>query len=122
MIPFANTAYAQPVTSVRTARDTEYDVIARITQRLSGAMAGKDQDRTACLDALFRNERLWSTLAADVADPGNGLPAALRAQLFYLYRFTADHSRKVRNGSASAEVLVEINRAVLRGLRGGGAT
>lgn len=121
MIPYANTAYAQPVTPVRTPRDTEYEVIARITQALSAAIATRAQNKSAFLEALFRNERLWSTFAADVADAGNGLPAPLRAQLFYLYRFTTEHSRKVRNGSASAEVLVEVNRAVLRGLRGGGA-
>jgi len=114
----ANTAYAQPVTAARTPRDAEYEVIARVTQRLAAASATREEAPAAFLEALFRNERLWSTLAADVSDPGNGLPAPLRAQLFYLYRFTTEHSRKVRNGSAPVGVLIDINRAVLRGLRG----
>ena len=46
------------------------------------------------------------------------LPPALRAQLFYLYEFTDQHSRKVLAGNASIEVLVDINTAVMRGLRG----
>jgi len=62
--------------------------------------------------------RLWSTLALDVAQPENGLPSALRAQLFYLYQFTTEHSRAVLKGAASVEVLVDINTAVMRGLRG----
>lgn len=123
MTPYANTAYAQPAAPVRTARAAEYEVIARITQRLVAADSQRAQNSAAFLEALHTNERLWSTLAADVAEPGNGLPQALRARLVYLYRFTVEHSRKVREGTASAGVLVDINTAVLRGLRGeGGAT
>ena len=115
-------AYAQAAASpMRTARAAEYDVIARITRRLNQANAGRKQDYPGFIAALSDNERLWSLLAADVAGPENGLPAQLRARLFYLYRFTADHSRKIRAGSAGAEILVEINTAVLRGLRGEGA-
>lgn len=111
-------AYAQPLAPARTLRDAEYEVIARVTQGLVAAAARRDSHRTGFLEALHRNERLWSRLAADVAGPENGLPPALRARLFYLYRFTADHSRRIRAGQASAEVLIDINKAVLRGLRG----
>jgi flagellar protein FlaF len=55
-----------------------------------------------------------------VAQPGNCLPAALRARLFYLYQFTAQHSRAVLDGKANVEVLADINTAVMRGLRGEG--
>lgn len=116
----ASLAYAQPAAPTRTPRAAEYEVIARITRRLSAAAARRQADHPGFIAALAENEGLWSTLAADVAGPGNGLPQALRARLFYLYRFTAEHSRKVRTGAASAEVLVEINTAVLRGLRGEG--
>lgn len=117
----ARTAYAQPAAApMRTPRDAEYDVIARITRRLHGANARRQTDYPAFIAALCDNEILWSTLAADVAGTGNGLPPALRARLFYLYRFTAEHSRRIRDGNGSAEVLVDINTAVLRGLRGDG--
>jgi flagellar protein FlaF len=123
MNAFAQTAYGQPTYTgraapIQTARDAEYEVIARITRRLNAAVARQDTDFPGMIAALAENERLWSTLAADVAGPGNGLPQVLRARLFYLYRFVAQHSRKVRAGTAAAGVLVEINTAVLRGLRG----
>lgn len=118
----SNLAYAQPSAPTRTPRAAEYEVIARITQRLAAASTRRKENYPAFIAALAENERLWSTLAADVAETGNGLPQALRARLFYLYRFTAEHSRKVRAGDASPEVLVEINTAVLRGLRGEGAS
>lgn len=118
MNAYANLAYSQPAAPTRTARTAEYEVIARITQRLATAAARRKDSHPAFIAALSENERLWSTLAADVAGDGNGLPAMLRARLFYLYQFTAEHSRKVRAGEANPEVLVEINTAVLRGLRG----
>jgi flagellar biosynthesis activator protein FlaF len=122
MTPYSNLAYAQPAAPTRTPRAAEYEVIARITQRLSSAASRRKEDYPTFIAALSANEQLWSTLAADVAEDGNGLPQALRARLFYLYQFTIEHSRKVRAGTANPEVLVEINTAVLRGLRGEGAT
>ncbi|MES2665757.1 MAG: flagellar biosynthesis regulator FlaF [Pseudomonadota bacterium] len=114
----ARSAYARPEAPARTARGVEYDLLARITQRLSATWTRKAEDFPGFVDALAANLRLWSTLAADVAGPQNGLPAPLRAQLFYLYQFTTEHSRAVLDGRASVEVLVDINTAVMRGLRG----
>ena len=120
---FARTAYARPQAPARTPRSVEYDLLARITQRLSQAWDARKKDFPALAAAVDDNTRLWSTLAADVASPGNGLPQPLRAQLFYLFQFTEAHGRKVLAGTASVEVLVDINTAVMRGLRGntGGA-
>lgn len=119
----ARSAYTRPESPQRNPRALEYDLIARMTQRLSAAWGRREGDHAGLLSALDDNLRLWSVLAADVAGPENGLPAPLRAQLFYLYEFTAHHSRDVRDGKASVEVLVDINTAVMRGLRGqrGGA-
>jgi flagellar protein FlaF len=122
MNAYTPTAYAQPSAPIRTPRAAEYEVIARITQRLATAIRKGKADYPGLAAALAENEQLWSTLAADVAGSGNGLPQALRAKLFYLHRFTADHSRKVRDGAAEPSVLIEINTAVLRGLRGEGTS
>ena len=112
--------YASRQTAARTPRSVEYELIAQVTQRLRAAWALREQDFPALVTALTDNERLWSTLAADVSLSTNGLPAALRARLFYLYEFTVHHSRAVMERGASVEVLAEINTAVLRGLRGDG--
>ena len=65
---------------------------------------------------------MWTTLAADVADPENALPSTLRAQIFYLAEFTEHHSRLIQRKEASAAALIEVNTAILRGLNGQGAT
>ena len=67
--------------------------------------------------AIHENRRLWTILAGDVADDGNTLPEQLRAQIFYLAEFTGQHSAKVLSGKAGVEILIEINMAVMRGLR-----
>ncbi|MDD8022005.1 MAG: flagellar biosynthesis regulator FlaF [Paracoccaceae bacterium] len=113
----AKTAYANPSQPIRTLRGTEYELFARITHRLKQASAGGKGDFTTLARALYENRRLWTTLAADVASSDNGLPAQLRARLFYLNEFTQMHSRKVLSGEASAAILVDINTSIMRGLR-----
>lgn len=115
----AHAAYARPEAPYRNPRALEYDLLARATKALSAARADT-LGFPKLMAALDENQKLWSTLAADVAEPGNGLPQQLRAQLFYLYEFTAQHSRAVREKGASVEVLIDINTAVMRGLRGQG--
>jgi flagellar biosynthesis activator protein FlaF len=100
----AQRTYARPQAPVRTPRSIEYDLIARTTQRLRAAWVNRKHDYSALVVALDDNTRVWMTLAMDVADPGNALPAQLRAQLFYLYEFTAAHSRRIREGDGSVEV------------------
>lgn len=115
-------SYSRPEAPTRSLRSVEYDLLASISQRLRATWAARATDFPALVGALTDNTRLWSALASDVALPGNALPAALRARLFYLYEFTATHSRAVQDGKASVEVLVDINLAVMRGLRGEGGS
>lgn len=115
----ARAAYTRPEAPGRSPRALEYELLARATKALSTARAD-GASHAQVLAALNENQRLWSTLAADVAEPENGLPQQLRAQLFYLYEFTTLHSRAVRDKKASVEVLIDINTAVMRGLRGQG--
>lgn len=117
----ARAAYAAPALPTRTARGTEYELFARVTHRLTAAAAEGGAGFAALVRALHDNRRLWTTLAGDVADPANGLPAALRARIFYLAEFTQLHSRKVLAREAGPDVLIDINTAVMRGLRAGGA-
>jgi flagellar biosynthesis activator protein FlaF len=119
----ARAAYGQRETPIRTDRSHEYDLLARCTQQLAMAWTRRKESFASLAVALTENLQLWSALAADVAEAGNGLPPPLRAQLFYLYEFTANHTRTVLDQRGSVEVLVDINTAVMRGLRGeGGGT
>jgi flagellar protein FlaF len=113
----AQNAYGQTNHSIRTLRGTEYDAVARITHRLKSAAAREPLDMTELAGAIVDNRSMWTLFASEVADGDNPLPQELRARIFYLAEFTAEHSRKVLSRSASADALIEINTAVMRGLR-----
>ncbi len=113
----AQSAYSNAQTPIKTERSTEYQVFARITHQLSTASAEGIENFIELASAIHDNRKLWNILAADVAEAENGLPKELRAQIFYLAEFTEHHSRKVLAREASTAALVEVNTAIMRGLR-----
>lgn len=113
----AKTAYATNQAPIRTPRSVEYEAFARTTRNLKVAMELGSDGFARLAEALHANRRLWTILAADVAEDGNGLPDDLRARIFYLSEFTALHTRKVLRKEDTADALLEINTAIMRGLR-----
>lgn len=113
----ANAVYGDPRTSVKSPSQVEYQAFARVTKDLSAA-AEETQDAFPRLAAaLHQNLRLWTIVATDVAADDNALPKDLRAQLFYLAEFTRAHTGKVLKGEALASALIDINTAIMKGLR-----
>jgi len=111
----AKTAYSAPKqTAVHTPRAIEYEIFAQVTARMRSAERAGSFPALAA--ALHDNRKLWTALAGDVAEDDNGLPDALRARLFYLAKFTTEHTSKILAGKEQVGVLVEINTAVMRGL------
>ena len=113
----AQTAYSASATPVRTQRGTEYAAFQKVTARLN-QVRRDDAPMTDRAAALHDNRKLWTILASDLADSDNGLPQALRAQLFYLAEFSLLQSRKGLDDVAALDALVDINTAVMRGLSG----
>ena len=118
----AHRAYAAKNAPTRSTRSVEYEVIARITHKLKETAERGPAAFPDLAQALHENLELWTVLAADVSDPGNGLPKDLRARIFFLAQFTRQHGPKVLSGEATVAPLLEINTAVLRGLRQGAQT
>lgn len=116
-LDMARTAYSSAAAPVRTQQSTEYEVFAQITSRIRSAQAKGQPAFAELVAALHDNRRLWTLLAADVADAGNALPEALRAQIMYLADYTLHHTPLILKKTASAEILIEINTAIMRGLR-----
>lgn len=117
----AQRAYAAASAPTRTSKGIEYDVVARITHRLSTAQTQGSAGFPALVSALHDNKKLWTIFAIDVADSANPLPKDLKARLFYLAEFTRQHTSKVLNRTDDVTPLIEINMAILRGLRSGAA-
>jgi flagellar protein FlaF len=113
----AQQAYRHDAQAIRTDRSVEYDAIARITHALKTAAQADKTQFSELATAIHDNRRLWTILATDVADAHNALPDTLRARILYLAEFTRHHSSKVLTDGASAMPLVEVNTAILKGLR-----
>jgi flagellar protein FlaF len=119
-------AYRRAGDATLTPRQAEYRVVARATHRLSDAAQAYADRATGAharlLEALHDNLRLWLAFAADLADERNGLPDDLRAQLLSLAVFVErETARVVREDGGLAEAaaaFVDINTAVMKGLRG----
>ena len=116
----ARQAYAPTQVATRTNRAIEAQLVGQITARLRQSLADQPNNFPALAAAINDNRRMWTTLAASVADQGNHLPDGLRAQIFYLAEFTDQHSQDVLRNRASVQALVDINTAVMRGLNGTG--
>lgn len=115
----AKSAYSAAKTPTRTAKDFEYEVVARITRRMiTAAQQGRDgfQDLAS---ALNDNRKLWSIFTSDLALKSNPYPDELKLSLFELAEFTRQHTSKVLQRKANVRPLVEINTAIMRGLRSG---
>lgn len=115
----ASDGYGLSAVSVRSDQTTEYDVIARITRRLTQSNAQRDTDFCGFVAALHDNRRLWTRLAADVMQDDNLLPAELKARIIWLSEFVDVQSRRVLRGDETADILLEVNGAVLAGLTQG---
>lgn len=114
----AHSAYAQAAKPLRSQRATEYDAFSKISHKLRDAARDRDHNFPAFAAALADNRRLWTTLAVDVAQPENALPDDLRARIFWLAEFAEAETRRLLRGAGDARVLIEINAAIMQGLRG----
>ena len=110
---FAGHGYGSNV--VRTARDAEYDVFSRVTRMLR--QAAEEDNGPDLIAAVHKNNELWTILAADLAGSGNGLPDDLRAGLLSLAGFSLRHGHLAISRKAKVDPLIDINIAVMRGLR-----
>ncbi|WP_420861723.1 flagellar biosynthesis regulator FlaF [Algirhabdus cladophorae] len=113
----ARSGYGASAAPIRTPKSLEYEAFARVTRRLRKVALAASPSHIELVEAIHENRKLWTLLASMVAEPDNGLPDKLRAQIFYLADFTSQHSRKILKGQAKPDALVDINVAIMRGLK-----
>ena len=113
----AREGYGRNAVPIKSHRAAEYEAIARISHRLRATAMARDTKYAEFVSALHENSKLWSTLATNVADPSNELPQELRARLFWLAEFTEAETRRILKGQGDIAVLIEINAAILHGLK-----
>ena len=73
-------AYQQTAARAESPRETEYRLFGQVTRALMEAAKLDPSDLAGRMEALDWNRRLWSALAVDCGDEGNGLVEGLRAR------------------------------------------
>jgi len=108
-------AYQQAAARSESPRETEYRIFGQVTRALMDAVQSPD-DAAKRIDALDWNRRLWSTLAADCAQPANELPQQVRAQIISLSMWVGRHTNAVVRREEDLEPLIDLNRTMMQGL------
>lgn len=101
---------------LRTERDSEYDAFSYVTRLLREVRNSRLGPDT--VQAIHKNSELWSILATDLAEPGNTLPDETKAGLISLAGFAIRQGYSVLNHGGTVDSLIDVNVAIMKGLRG----
>lgn len=106
----------QGATAVQNGRDMEYRLLAQVTGALIKARDGvvSLQER---LNAILRNEKVWTVFLADLNHPDNGLPRELKGGIASLALWVMRETRLVIDTDAPLDDLILINRQIMAGLK-----
>lgn len=111
-VPYGYSAAASVEANPRRA---EALILSKLTAGMIRASA-PDGSFAALVAAVHENRRFWRLASEDLAADGNGLPLPLRAQLLSIAGFVDKETSRVLAGKATPEALIEVNRAIARGL------
>jgi flagellar biosynthesis activator protein FlaF len=111
-------AYQRAATRAEDPRDIEYRAFGVVTAALLKVRDLGRPDPGALAHAIHENRRLWRILARDCAQPGNALPAPVRARIISLSIFVERHSSAVMREGADLDALIDVNRSMMEGLAG----
>ena len=109
-------AYEQARSRAESPRDMEYRLFGQVTRALMEAAQLPEWEVGKRCEALDWNRQLWTTLAAECADSGNGLPHSVRASIISLSIWVTKHTSLVIRREEEIEPLIEINRMIMQGL------
>lgn len=115
----ARNIYAASFVTTKTPRSIEFAIMAKVTRQLQSAAAERSTDFPRFVTALDQNRRLWSMFTTDLLDADNKLDQTLKVQLIELGAFVQKHTTQILAQQAPVKPLLEINAAILRGLKDG---
>lgn len=106
----------QGATVVQNSRDVEYRLLAQVTGALIKARDGAATLQEK-LNAVLRNEKVWSVFLADLSHPDNGLPRDLKGAIASLALWVMRETKLVLDTDAPLDDLILINRQIMAGLK-----
>jgi flagellar biosynthesis regulator FlaF len=104
--------YQKPGFDAASPRESEIVAFSLCNSGLESAVTPAER-----INALYKNQQLWSMVVKDVGLEGNGLPPDLKAQLAELGRWAMSYSIIAMSSDVSLAPLVRVNQDMIEGLR-----
>lgn len=121
-------AYKKTIRESETPRQIERRILSRVTHDLAENGKGFDTSETfserlsilsnGLRDSLYENQRFWSALRHDLAEPGNAMPDSIKASLISLALWVDRQTSELMSGRGTLAGLIEINANIAAGLAG----
>jgi|GEM_PF-1005778 len=117
----AKRGYGQVKRQMSSDKHIEIELFSTITARLNThKVSSETSDLRLTPDMardLLENAKLWQILMLDVLSDDNHLDLPLKRSLVSLAEFTQGHTQKVFRGESTIDVLIDVNTAILNGLK-----
>lgn len=97
-------------------RDTERELLQRVTTRLKAARPDDPAGLAMLHEALRLNRNVWMTFAADLASPQNPLPNDLKASMISIASFVERNTLAAAKSREVLDCFIDINTSVMNGL------
>ena len=114
---FAQKAYKNSQRELTSEKAIELRVFAQITSRMRAADISAPGGMAKLAEALTDNMKLWNILFTDLSLESNKMANDLKAQIMSLAKFTQSQTLDVLAGRAKHDVLIDINQAMIDGMR-----
>jgi flagellar protein FlaF len=112
----AVSAYRKTSTATLSPKLQEREIVARVTHRLKLAQSKNDPVETA--RAISDNQVLWTVLMADLQNPINALPPALKASIVSVGMAVMREMDRMGKGVIDYDFLIMVNQNIMDGLEG----
>lgn len=117
----ARRGYGQVKRQMSSDKHIEIELFSTVTARLNTHKnSNDDSDLRLSPDMardLLENAKLWQILMLDLLSADNQLDMSLKNSLISLAEFTQSHTQKVFRGDGTIDVLIDVNTAILNGLK-----
>lgn len=108
-------AYAMAQQAIEAPRDLEIRAFAFVTRQLI-AVNQPGAELMTRIRALNANMQMWTLLVADLSDPANALPDAIKARYISIGLFAKRRSLAALMDGTDLSILVQLNTDVLDAL------
>ena len=121
MLQNAVKSYQSVDKETMSGRETEARVLTQAALKLLDCQKHwNSPDRNRRLDtALKYNQRIWSIIQAEITDPSNPLPTAIKQNIFHLSRFIDQRifDTMAFPDADKLNIIIKINQNIAAGLR-----